>query len=152
MSVCRSKTTISRSVWMFWICCTTNQTNGSLSTSIFSCKQLLDMMHTDPSSPVKEMNSLAFCTSFLLMAITLEKASWRNRSRLTLILCHHTQLCMNRMYRLINAEHPSVFYWHSNSLNHLHPYKVLLTTTPVWLPRWAGTRNVKPIWIYWSKK
>ena len=41
---------------------------------------------TDPSSPVKEMKSLAFCRSFLVIDITLENASCRNRSRRTLIL------------------------------------------------------------------
>jgi len=53
---------------------------------MYAMQIVVHTVHTYPSSPVNEMNSFAFCKSFLLIAITLENASWRNRSRLTLIL------------------------------------------------------------------
>jgi len=46
--------------------------------------------------------------------------------------------------------HPCM-HAHTRAHTHTQPFYGLLAFC-LGLPRWAGTRKVKPIWIYWSKR
>jgi len=69
--------------------------------------------HTHPSSPVKEMKSLAFWRSFLDIAITFENASWRKCSRRTVILTRrtHINVVALRRARLLLGLDPSAKFF-----------------------------------------
>jgi len=63
-----------------------------------------------PSSPTNEMNSLARCRSFLLIAITFENASWRNWSRRTLILMVQTHTQSTSLHVSLSHTNQSACY------------------------------------------
>ena len=96
-------------------------------------------------------------TTILLISLWQSSSQWNlvsiGPSAKLNLACAKVKLC-----RLIQSI-PRIKLWSSKSdvrNTHTHTHTVTLVFYGPrgfcpGLPRWAGTRNVKPIWIYWSK-
>ena len=83
------------------------------------------------------------------LVIRCEQSAFHCTSLVILLLMFNCCYSIIFCCKALACSYMYMIYWSLFNEKHTH---IRLTALCLRIPRWAGTRKVKPIWIYWVKR